>query len=313
MEAAEEERARHVGVSTIVRAAGGVVTRQADGRKSEVLLIHRPAYDDWTFPKGKLKSRERDQDAALREVEEETGLRCRLDRELGVVSYRDRKGRPKIVRYWVMRPLDGRFAPNSEVDRAEWLPTTRALDTLSYEHDKVLLKMLEAEREAHRHHRPASGTRTVPLYLVRHAKAEDRESWTEPDELRPLTEEGFLQAEGLVDQVGGLPIERILSSPAVRCRETVNLLARTRGLPLELEDRLAEGTPPEQAMALLSEVASRPTVLCTHGDVLEHVLSTLVSEGVIEGRNVKMKKGSTWILETERRRTIRARYVPPGP
>ena len=301
-----------MGVSTIVRAAGGVVWRLSDDQAS-VLLVHRPAYDDWTFPKGKLKSGERDADAALREVEEETGLRCRLEHELGVVSYRDRRGRPKIVRYWVMRPLDGEFTPTTEVDRVEWLQIDRALEALTYEHDKVLLRMLEAgrdERHATHDHSPL-GARTVLLYLVRHAKAEDRESWTEPDELRPLTEEGFLQAEGLVDRLQGLPIERVMSSPAVRCRETVDLLARTRGLPLELEESLAEGTSGDRVMALLSEVATRPTVLCTHGDVIEHALSELATEGVIEGRNLKLKKGSTWILEAERRRIIRARYVPP--
>lgn len=301
-----------MGVSTIVRAAGGVVWRHPDGRAAEVLLVHRPAYDDWTFPKGKLKSRERDEEAALREVVEETGLRCRLERELGVVSYRDRKGRPKIVRYWVMRPLSGRFSATEEVDRVEWLPMGTALEALSYEHDRVLLRMLIAGADRHSHRAgPAPGTRTVPLYLVRHAKAEDRASWTEPDGLRPLTEEGFHQAVGLIDVLEGLPVERILSSPAVRCRQTVELLARTRGLPLELEDALAEGTGPERATALLSELATRATVLCTHGDVIEHVLSALVEDGVIEGGNLKMKKGSTWALETERRRITRARYLPP--
>ena len=302
-----------MGVSTIVRAAGGVVCRSADREPVEVLLVHRPAYDDWTFPKGKLKAGERDADAALREVAEETGLRCRLEHELGVVSYRDRRGRPKVVRYWVMRPLAGEFAPTTEVDRVEWLRLDRALEALSYEHDRVLLKMMEAGGdEAHSTHGSSPlGTRTVPLYLVRHAKAEDRESWTEPDELRPLTEEGFLQAENLVEQLQGLPIERVMSSPAVRCRGTVELLARTRGLPLELEESLAEGTSGDRVMALLSEVASRPTALCTHGDVIEHVHSELAAEGVIEGRNLKLKKGSTWILEAERRRIIRARYVPP--
>jgi 8-oxo-(d)GTP phosphatase len=304
-----------MGVSTIVRAAGGVVCRQLDGKPTEVLLVHRPAYDDWTFPKGKLRSRERDEDAALREVLEETGLRCRLERELGVVSYRDRRGRPKIVRYWVMRPLTGRFVPTSEVDEMRWVAVDGALRSLSYEHDRVLLRMMNAGsgQTDPGGQEPAQASRTVPLYLVRHAKAEDREGWTEPDHLRPLTEEGFLQAEGLVEQLQGLPIDRVMSSPAVRCRETVELLARTRSLPLELEESLAEGTAGDRAMALLSEVATRPTVLCTHGDVIEHVLSELATEGVIEGGNLKLKKGSTWILEAERRRIIRARYVPPPP
>ena len=301
-------------VMTIVRAAGGIVYRGSDG-STEVLLVHRPAYDDWTFPKGKLKPSERDEEAALREVEEETGLRCRLERELGGTSYRDKKGRPKIVKYWVMRPLSGRFEPNPEVDEVRWLPFESAVDALSYEHDRMLLRMMEANG-THGAHGGAptvqqSDTRTVSLYLIRHAKAGSREQWDEPDELRPLDEEGFLQAESLVYQLDGMPIARILSAPAVRCRQTVELLARARGLPLEIEESLAEGTPPEKVVALLSSVADKPTVLCTHGDIVEHVLSSLVREGVIQGGDLKLKKGSTWILDTEGRRVIRARYLPP--
>ncbi len=303
-------------VVTIVRAAGGIVYRGTDGAV-EVLLVHRPAYDDWTFPKGKLKASERDEEAALREVEEETGLRCRLERELGGTSYRDRKGRPKIVKYWVMRPLTGRFEPNPEVDEVRWLPFEQAVGALSYEHDRMLLRMMEANG-AHGAHGPSptvqqSDTRTASLYLIRHAKAGSRDQWTEPDELRPLDEEGFRQAEALVHQLDGMPIARILSSPAVRCRQSVELLARARGLPLELEESLAEGTPPEKVIALLSSVADRPTVLCTHGDVVEHVLGYLVGEGVIQGGGLKLKKGSTWILDTEGRRVVRARYLPPPP
>ena len=103
-----------------VRAAGGVVVRRQDGQ-DEVLVVHRPRYDDWTLPKGKLKPGESDEEGALREVEEETGLRCRLGRELQTVSYVDHRGRDKTVRYWEMAPLDGTFSPNHEVDEVRWL------------------------------------------------------------------------------------------------------------------------------------------------------------------------------------------------
>jgi 8-oxo-dGTP diphosphatase len=149
-------------MSSIVRAAGGVVRRDG-GRGAEVLLIHRPGYDDWTFPKGKLKSSERDEDAALREVEEETGLRCGLERELGDVSYRDRKGRPKTVRYWVMRPLEGAFTPTEEVDEIRWLPLDGALKALTYEHDRLLLRrMVLGSSQDQDAAPPAAGSGTVP-------------------------------------------------------------------------------------------------------------------------------------------------------
>ena len=108
----------------------------------EVALIHRPAYDDWTFPKGKLYPGESDREAALREVEEETGYRCRLGRELPALSYRDRRGRAKTVRYWEMRPEEGRFEPNAEVDQLRWLPLDRAAEALTYPHDRELLNAL---------------------------------------------------------------------------------------------------------------------------------------------------------------------------
>ena len=108
----------------------------------EVALVHRPAYDDWTFPKGKLYPGETHREAALREVEEETGYRCRLGRELPALSYRDRRGRPKTVRYWEMRPEGGRFEPNAEVDELRWLPLDRAAEALTYPHDRELLNAL---------------------------------------------------------------------------------------------------------------------------------------------------------------------------
>ncbi|MCC6223959.1 MAG: NUDIX hydrolase [Thermoleophilia bacterium] len=133
-------------VGRVVRAAGGVVTRTVGGTV-EVLLVHRPAYDDWTFPKGKAEADETDEACALREVEEETGLRCELGRELAQVGYRDARGRPKTVRYFAMRPLGGRFVPRAEVDDARWLPLAGAIATLTYERDRELVRALAA-REA---------------------------------------------------------------------------------------------------------------------------------------------------------------------
>ena len=122
-----------------VRAAGGVLLRAGDGGV-EVAVIHRPKYEDWSLPKGKLEPDEGFEAAALREVEEETGMRAELRDELASISYRDRKGRTKVVRYWLMRPLDGEFAPGSEVDELRWLDPDAAAELLSYEHDAALIR-----------------------------------------------------------------------------------------------------------------------------------------------------------------------------
>ncbi len=126
--------------SEIVRAAGGIVVRRPDDGDIEVALVHRPSYDDWTFPKGKRIGEEEDLQTALREVEEETGLRCRVDREVGSVQYRDRKERDKTVRYWLMTPEGGTFRPSAEVDEMRWAPFDEAADVLTYEHDRDLLR-----------------------------------------------------------------------------------------------------------------------------------------------------------------------------
>lgn len=120
---------------TVVRAAGGLVVR--DGK---VLLVHRPKYDDWSFPKGKCDDGESDEACALREVAEETGLGCELLEEIGETSYRDAQGRPKVVRYWRMRAVDGEFEPHDEVDEIRWETPESAACMLSWSRDLQLLE-----------------------------------------------------------------------------------------------------------------------------------------------------------------------------
>jgi 8-oxo-dGTP pyrophosphatase MutT (NUDIX family) len=127
----------------VVRAAGGVVLRRSRSGTLETVLVHRPAYDDWTFPKGKLLRGETEEDAAVREVEEETGLRCQLGREVGTTSYRDPQGRQKTARYWEMAPIEGELAATNEVDEARWVPLEDAADMLTHARDRELLERLE--------------------------------------------------------------------------------------------------------------------------------------------------------------------------
>lgn len=129
----------------VVRAGGGVVWRPAPGGDGiEVLVVHRPRYDDWSLPKGKCDPGESFEDCARREVHEETGLACELGAELAEVRYVDHKGRPKVVRYWAMRPVGGSFSPNDEVDEVRWLSPESAADLLSYPHDRELPGLVPA-------------------------------------------------------------------------------------------------------------------------------------------------------------------------
>jgi 8-oxo-dGTP diphosphatase len=130
-------------VNEPVRAAGGLVLRRGEDGTSEILVVHRPAYDDWSFPKGKLEPGESEEDAAVREVEEETGLRCRLEREVATTRYRDGSGRPKSVRYWLMTPVGGGLTTAHEVDDARFVPIPHAAELLSYDRDRELLDLVE--------------------------------------------------------------------------------------------------------------------------------------------------------------------------
>lgn len=125
-----------------VRAGGGLIVR-GRGKDAEICVVHRPRYDDWSLPKGKLEPGESFEQGALREVEEETGFKCELAEELSPVRYRDKKERRKIVRYWRMKPLGGKFVPNDEVDEIRWLSPKKALKVLDYPHDRRLVEEMK--------------------------------------------------------------------------------------------------------------------------------------------------------------------------
>jgi 8-oxo-dGTP diphosphatase len=139
-----------VSSSATVQAAGGIVHRRDPSGEWQVLLVHRPRYDDWSLPKGKADRGERPEETALREVEEETGLRCQLGDEVGETRYKDAKGRSKVVRYWLMEPepdapgANGEFTPNDEVDAIQWCSQEDAAQRLSYAHDRELLRQVRA-------------------------------------------------------------------------------------------------------------------------------------------------------------------------
>jgi 8-oxo-dGTP diphosphatase len=136
----DEAVAAQLDLQDVVRAAGGVVYRPRPGSTPEVALVHRPAYGDWSLPKGKLKAGERLETGALREVEEETGMTCLIQGCLGITRYIDRRGRDKVVWYWLMRAVSGSFVPIAEVDAVRWLEVAAAVRELTYSHDREILR-----------------------------------------------------------------------------------------------------------------------------------------------------------------------------
>ncbi len=281
-------------------AGGGIVWRRAkDG--IELLIVHRPNYDDWTFPKGKLDRSESIRQAAQREVLEETGLRTRLGMYLGESQYETPAGNEKIVHYWAMEAVKGKFKANAEVDKAKWLPLSKATSKLTYKRDRTFLQEL-----GDRWWNPSPR-----VYLVRHAHAGDRYSWTGDDMLRPISDLGEIQTKQLSDIFADLGVQRIVSSPWLRCVQTVEPLAAAAGLELQTHEALAEGASPKKTAKLLRRLAAQRSVAVSHGDVIFATLSYLASEGMELPPIVDASKGSTWVLEPDGDWFARGSYWPP--
>jgi 8-oxo-dGTP pyrophosphatase MutT (NUDIX family) len=253
-----------------VVAAGAVVLRRGPAGEREVLLVHRPRYDDWSMPKGKLDRRESLPEAAVREVEEETGLLVHLGVPLSRQVYRVNGG-PKEAHYWVARVVGGDdvsdYEPNREIDRVAWVPLRKADRRLTYPRDRsTLAEAVELRRR----------TRTV--VVLRHARAASRKRWRHDDRLRPLLAEGLVQAERLPPLLSAYRPQRVVSSSSTRCVQTLTPYATRTGLPLELDHALSEEDATQDRLAaLVAGLVSgdEDAVLCTHRPVLPDLLEPL--------------------------------------
>jgi 8-oxo-dGTP diphosphatase len=280
------------------------VVRRSESGGHEVVLVHRPKYDDWTLPKGKLEPGEDAFAAAVREVSEETGLDCLVGPGLGTTEYLDSQGRDKVVHYWAMASPQGALAPAWEVDDACWLPLADAAAKLTYARDRDVLERARTIVPK------AEAAATVPL--VRHALAGNRDRWRGHDGVRPLTERGRAQAEALAGTLARRRPTLLVSSPAVRCVQTLEPLGKALGLPVQRHDALAEGAGPAAALALLHAVALLgESVACTHGDIQVEVVDSLIADGAAFSKPLRFAKGSTWELTSEHGRFTAGRYVPP--
>ena len=286
-----------------VRAAGGVLWRDLDGQV-EVAVVHRPRYDDWSLPKGKLDTGELDAVAALREVQEETGFRAVLGRSLGATRYRvlDR-GRdvPKTVRWWALQMLDGRFVPSEEVDQLRWLTVPRAVRTVTAGGDDGVL-----ERFAE------CPPRTSTVLLVRHARAGRREDWSGPDEERPLDDLGWTQAAAHTQLLPLWAPRAVLSAPPLRCRQTVEGAAQRLDLPVELDPSLSDEAA-DKLPGRLRELgaAGRSVVVCSQGGAIGAAVRELTEEAGLSVADLTAPKGSLWALTWSEGRLIDADRTDP--
>jgi 8-oxo-(d)GTP phosphatase len=268
-------------VSTVVRAAGGVVWRPArDG--VEIVLVHRPRYDDWSLPKGKVDPGEHELAAAVREVHEETLVHGVPQARLPSIRYlTGAPGVEKTVEFWSMRALVWQDRPaDDEIEEARWVPAAQAPALLSYAHDRGVVKAFLDLPPV-----------TAVVALVRHARAGKRKEWTGPDEARPLDTAGARDAEALSGLLRLLRPEWVVSATPLRCRQTVEPL----GLPFDLDAAFDEGRPPAGAAAALQAMAARggASVVCSQGKLMPPLLVALTGRTNVDFHT---RKGSGWIL-----------------
>ena len=295
-----------------IRAAGGVVWRHAEGADGEggveVAVIHRPRYDDWSLPKGKLAAGESDLEGAVREVLEETGFHVRVGRPLGETRYAKAGPagtRPKVVRWWSMQAEEGAFSPTREVDDLRWLSLAQASDRLTRDTDRDVL-----ERFA----RGSKPTRTV--LLVRHAAAGSRSAWEGDDRERPLDDCGVAQADELIRIFARFEIGSVISADYRRCLETVAPVADAFDLAVTSEPVLSEVGYPgreEEAVGLLRRQgdADHDAVACSQGHVIPDLLARLAEadDYPIE-TPIRNRKGSSWALSIDTDgRLVAADYI----
>lgn len=292
-------------------AAGAVIWRRAEQTEAiEIAIVHRPRYDDWSLPKGKVDPGESFAATATREIIEETGLIPQLGWLLGYVHY-PVKDRTKVVYYWTAQSISGEFAANDEVDELRWVPPAEASELLSYNVDKeVIAAALDVL---------ALGCDRRVLY-VRHAKAHAREGWAGNDDLRPLTKKGRRQAEMLVSQLEGYRPAAIYSATPERCIHTVTPLAQDQRLQLQIDAELGDSVLEQsreaavrafaaatgvgadedaangEATAAMESDAVRPTVIVSQGGIIPEVLGHYFEADGFEVEDLRVKKSSVWVM-----------------
>jgi 8-oxo-(d)GTP phosphatase len=272
-----------------IRAAGGVVGRdRPDG--TEVVLVHRPRFDDWSLPKGKLKRGEHALAGAVREVREETGLRGLPGPRLPPAQYQVWSGDSlveKLVDYWAMTVDHGSppdFNAGDEVDDIAWLPVDAALTRLTYPHDRRVLRAFAELPPLRR-----------PIVLLRHGSAGERSRWSGPDGERPLDDVGWRQAKALARLLALFAPARLVSAEPLRCQQTLAPLAEALRLQVEIDVRFTETADPDVAAETLRGLAdpAAAVVVCSQGKLIPAVVSALNGGSPLR---YHVAKGDGWVL-----------------
>jgi 8-oxo-dGTP diphosphatase len=287
-----------------VHAAGAVLWRpDTDSGEPLIAVIHRPRYDDWSLPKGKIDPGETEPVAAVREIREETGQRAHLGRRLSRISYPIPIG-TKVVHYWAARGLGGDFEPNREVDETLWLPVEEATNRLTYPHDHAVTTQFTEK--------PAD---TQTLLIVRHGTAGRKARYKGDDRKRPLDRNGRAQAKSLVPQLLAFGASSVFAADRSRCVQTVEPLARTLGVPITLEPKLTEeayAKGPKAARKRMLEIAALggTPAICSQGRVIPYLIDWWCERDGVKPDKSRNRKGSTWVLSLSGGKLVAADHMP---
>ena len=289
--------------SEVVAAAGAVLWRSdEDHAEPRVALVHRPRYDDWSLPKGKVDPGETEPVTAVREVLEETGFASELGRRLATVSYPVGHTQ-KTVRYWSARALGGEFLPNDEVDELVWTTATEAMKRLQYPADRKVLR---------RFVKLPADTRTV--LVVRHGTAGAKARYKGDDRKRPLDKRGRAQAESLVGQLLAFGATEVHAAPRVRCQQTVGPLAEELGVticdePTLTEEAYADGHGAGRKRLLEIANGDGTPVICTQGKVIPDLIAWWCDRDGVRPDKSRNRKGSTWVLSMAAGKLVAADHI----
>lgn len=291
-----------------ILAAGAVLWRPGpDGpNQPEVAVVHRPRYDDWSLPKGKLDPGETLPVAAVREVAEETGFQAELGRRLTAVTYPVEQGIKKVV-YWAARAHDtdlaAEFVPNREVDKLVWLSVHDAMARLQYPYDRKVLRRFAKE--------PAD---TRSLLIVRHGTAGRKSRYKGDDRKRPLDKQGRAQAESLVGLLLAFGATNVHAADRVRCHQTVEPLAEELGVTIHDEPALTEEAYADnrkRARARVQEIAAKPgtRVICTQGKVIPDLITWWCASAGVTPDKSRNRKGSIWVMSLHGDQLLAADHI----
>jgi phosphohistidine phosphatase SixA/predicted NUDIX family NTP pyrophosphohydrolase len=291
----------------VIRAAGALLWRENAKREIEIALIHRPKYDDWTLPKGKIEEGESALLCAYRELAEETGIKGIFTRQLGSAEYEE-GGQKKRVIFWAAKASSSKeeFTPNAEVDKLIWYSGQAAMKSATHTSDAKIIETF-LEQEAH----------TDTLIILRHTKAIERGDWDEKDSERTLNEKGFNQAQYLIDHLKPFAVEEIYTSDYVRCVQTVTPMAQARGLGVTQVPSLNEETFEHDPMRSISfanalKQDEKNILICSHNPVIPTMLRGILNTMLKNKDLIKLEPGDAWIIHRVRGEIVGLDYLSIG-